>query len=195
LLIGLTVRTGQAAESVRLEILPATGEMLAATGAGDPLLPAPGQVLVCGRFDDPSFSVDDLSRLAVVLPDGRQVALRIDAASKFLEFDRIVSVRFCFALDEEAAQAGGLTLRWGPDVRAENAEVDRFVLDPSRPELYRGFRWQREAAAGGDATQVATIEVIADSTAEYHFLWYLLPMGVIFLLLTIRKARARHPAS
>jgi len=88
-----------------------------------------------------------------------------------------------------------VVFRWGPDVQAENVRVAAFALDAAQPQLYRGFRPQRQAAAGPLDTQVASIEVIADSSAEYHFLWYLLPMGVIFLLLSVRKVRARHSSS
>lgn len=195
LLIGLAVHTVRAAESVSLEIVPASQGLLAAGGEAEPLRPAAGQVLVCGRFDDPAFYVDDLSQLTVVRPDGRQVALTVDAGSLFVEFDQIVSLRFCFALDAAEAEAGGLVLRWGPDVRADNVQVDALAFDASQPQLYRGFRWLREDAAEASDAQLASIEVIADSTAGLHFLWYLLPIGVIFLLLTIRKVRARHPPS
>jgi hypothetical protein len=169
--------------------------MPAADPRAEALRPDPGQVLVCGRFDPPGFYVDDVNQLTVFGPDGRPLPLTVDASSLFVEFDQIVSLRVCFALPEAVADAADLELRWGPDVRAENLQVPALALDAAQPQLYRGFRIRRQAGAGTGDTQVASIEVIADSSAEYHFLWYLLPMGVIFVLLTIRKIRARHPTA
>lgn len=196
LLLALAASAAQGAESARLEIIPAPEGLLEPGPAAEPLRPEPGQVLVCGRFDAPDFYVDDLSQLTVLGADGRPLPLTIDSGSVFVEFDQVVSLRFCFPLDEAEADSGApVVFRWGPDVHADNAQADAFALDAAQPQLYRGFRHQRQAAAGSVDTQVASIEVIADSTAQYHFLWYLLPMGVIFLLLSVRKVRARHSSS
>lgn len=148
-----------------------------------------------GSFDHPDFAIENVSQITVTGPDGRQLPLTIESQSTFLEFDRIVALRFCFVIDEAAASSpkGDFKVSWGPDVRAENVKVDRFSLDASLAARYREFRWARADRDGaGRTTSVASVEVIADSSAQYHFLWYLLPIAVVFVLLTIRKTRARH---
>ena len=136
------------------------------------------------------FGVGDISQITLLAPDGRPLPLLIESASIFNEFGKIAALRFCCRLSEAESRPGQGTfvLRWGPDVRAGNSQVDRFAFDPARKDLYRSLRPRSAAGAG---SSVATIEVIADSTAEYHFLWYLLPMALILVLLTVRKMQAR----
>ena len=192
LILVLAASVGRGAETVRLEVLPVPDAMAPSDAEAEVLKPEPGQVLVCGRFDSPDFYVDDVSQLTVIGPEGLPLPLTIDGSSLFVEFDQIVSLRFCFPLAESQVDSADLVLRWGPDVRAGNVRVDALALDAAQPQLYRGFRPEQQADAGPVDSQVASIEVIADSSAEYHFLWYLLPMGVLFVLLTVRKIRARH---
>jgi hypothetical protein len=186
--------TVTAAESVRLLLQPAFVDPFAAPAEGPFIEPADGGILVVGRFDRPDFGIADVTQIEALAPDGRQLPLRIDAGSVCMEFDRIVSLRLAFeATEAEAEDAPGeFTLRWGPEIAGPNASVESLAIDPARLDSYRGFTWAEPAGALGDDTQFASIEVIADSTAEYHFLYYLLPVALIFTLLTIRKIRARH---
>lgn len=193
-MLGLPV--AWAAESVPLAVGPASTAFLQEWPGDEPLMPGRGEVVVAGRFEAPAFYVDDLRQIAVSGPDGVRIPLQVDGGSLFVEFDQIVSLRFAFLAAEADVQGatGGFVLEWGPDVAAENVRLENLALDAERPELYRAFRPAPPAPASGDDVQVASIEVIADSTAEYHFLYYLLPMALIFLLLSVRKVRARHPA-
>ena len=160
-------------------------------------VPGPGELAVLGTFVHPLLSIRDISEITVIAPDGHQVPLSIELSSIFFEFDRIVSLRFFFLIGESeaSAEARPFVIQWGPGVKADNAKVNRIVLDPGRCPLYREFRWRETGSASSQSRSVATIEVIADSSAEYHFLWYLLPMALIFAILTIRKIRASHPAA
>ncbi len=181
--------TSAAAEQAALQLVPADESQLSATGAAAPA--AAGTVLVFGRFDDPAFSIADPTQITVVDAKGEQLPLLIEENSLFRDLGRIVSMRFVFALPESELGAEGLQLKWGPEVRAVNVVGEGIALAPVAHERLRQFRWSR-AASGAEPPSVATIEVIADSHADYYFLWYLLPISVIFTLLTIRKIRARH---
>ncbi len=177
-----------AAESVNLDFLPASEALFLKSPESTPLaFPEKGHVLAAGRFDDGAFAIDTIDQITVVAPGGRQVPLAIDNTSIYREFGQIVSLRFYFSVPLSAlASAGGnYALKWGPDVAAQNKLVAGLALDPARPTAYRTFSWFR-----GQEVSVATIKVIADSRADYYSLWYLLPMGLIFVLLTIRKFRA-----
>ena len=189
-----------AAAGARGAPAPAGSVALALVEASDALFPGgpanavppEGQVLVCGRFDDPGFAIEEINQITVVAPDGRRAPLTIEGSSLFREFGRIVALRFSFLVSAaEAEGAKPFTLRWGPEVRAENALADCIVPDAARRTHYREFRPRPSGEAPAGAN-IGTIEVIADSSAGYHFLWYLLPMALIFALLTIRKIRARH---
>lgn len=189
-----------AAQSVSLDLLPASEALFQSEteGAKPNVNPEEGQVAVVGSFSPPAFEVEDINQVAVVDPDGNLLALQVDSELVMVEFsDRIVSLYFCFFVRAGDVKPGGtpFVVKWGPDVKAQNVSVDRLVLDERRRERYRSFRVRADGP--GDA-HTSTIIVIADSSAEYHFLWYLLPMALIFVLLTIRKIRARdstNPAS
>jgi hypothetical protein len=183
---------------VPLELVPARDELFAQQPTGAPVVPENGQIIVVGRFDGADFAIERTDQITVLAPGGRALPLRIESDSIYREFDRIVSLRLCFtAADEAESRApGAFKLEWGADVKADNVLTGPIALDPARKDAYREFRWRQKPAApatgAGQGASVATIEVIADTTAEYHFLWYLLPITLIFILLTIRKIRARN---
>ena len=177
------------ADQAALEFLPADEAQLSATGAPAPA--EPGTVLVFGRLDDPAFSITDPAQVTVVDAKGQQFPLLIEEKSLFRDLGRIVSMRFVFAIPESELAAGGFQLKWGPEVRASNAVGGEIALASVARERLRQFRWSR-APSSAEPPSVATIEVIADSHAGWYFLWYLLPISVIFILLTIRKIRARN---
>lgn len=178
-----------ATQSVEIELAPLREELL--DREGPPVIPEAGRLLVVGRFDDPRLGIENINQITVLTAGGRQLPLQIESDSIYFEFDRIVSLRFFFTVD--GSETGSLSIQWGPDVRAQNAKVKQLALDPAHRDLYREFRWRPRESAPKEESSVASIEVIADSSAEYHFLWYLLPMAVIFVLLTIRKASGRYP--
>jgi hypothetical protein len=178
-----------AAEQAALELLPADEARISATGVAAPA--EPGTALVFGRLDDPAFAIADPSQVTVVDANGKQLSLLIEEQSLFRDLGQIVSMRFVFAIPESELAAGGLQLKWGPEVRAANVVGEEIALAPVARERLRQFRWSR-APSSAEPPSVATIEVIADSHAGWYFLWYLLPISVVFALLTIRKIRARH---
>jgi hypothetical protein len=183
-----------ASESVVLTVEEAGEELfLELTPDGEPLRPEKGKAACVGRFD--RLSVKDVSQVTVTGPDGKRLPLVIEASSIFVEFDKIVALRFCFLVDADRARPGedSFTFQWGPDVRASNTKVERLVLDSALRASYRSLR-QRTASGARDST-TASITVIADSSADYHFLWYLLPISLIFAVLTARKLMVRSQAA
>lgn len=155
------------------------------------VFPKEDEVAIVGRFDSADFEIESIRQIAVESPDGTCYPLTIEKDSLFLEFGSIVAVRFFFTISTSTLQEAeeGWRIVWGEDVSSENTEILRIILDPSSRERFREFRWNIERG-GSDSSSVATIEVIAESGAEYYFLWYLLPMGLLFAILTIRKMRA-----
>jgi len=155
-----------------------------------PLDPAPAtqprSLVACGRVEDPAFAVDSLDRVRVVDADGGPVPLTIDRRSIVREFGRIVAFDFQFRAAE--GPSGSYRLEWGQAVSGQATEVDRLTVDPSRRELYRVAVVEAPAAGAGGEGSVATIEIIADSKANYYFLAYLLPMAVLLGVLGVRKA-------
>ncbi len=184
--------------SLGMEFAP-VNEVAAEIMSGEnAMLPKDGMVLVFGRLDHAGFYIEDIGNLAVETPERGRIPVFIDSSSILLEFDGIVSLLAAFEISEQEAQSGGSAFRitWGELVQASNTVVERIRIDGENRSSYREFRWQEALAseAGGEAP-FSTITVIADSTAEYHFLWYLLPMGLVFVLLTIRKIRARDSST
>lgn len=179
-----------AAESVEYEIAPAGDELFSEGAAPEPA-PGPGLCLVVFRYS--RFSAADISQITVTAPDGRALPLAVEPL--FVEFGKIADARLAFTLPEAEARVGNgpFTLKWGPDVAARNAKAEKLLPDPARREAYRSLR--PRPGANGPGGNVATLEVIADSSAEYHFLWYLLPMALVFVLLVVRKLCARGPVA
>jgi len=164
----------------------------AAAGDGATVVPEAGRVAVVGSVDYPGFSIEDTSHVTVVGPGGGELPLQIEKESITRDFDRIVALRCCFVVDESELSGGGFRLVWGSEVSARNRLVDRIKPDAGHRDAYREFVRVAAPPSADAGTSIATVEVVADSTAEYHFLWYLLPIAVIFVLLTFRKLHARH---
>jgi hypothetical protein len=176
-------------DSLRL-VVEAAGEdlfMEPATG-GERLDPGPGRAACLLRYD--RFELESTDQVTVIAPDGEAVPLVIETCSIFEEFNEIiVGLRLYFVVPEGRARPGEdvYELKWGPEVSATNSRVERLFLDPDLCDRYRALR---AAPAGGEDSTTASIVIIADSSADYHFLWYLLPMAMIFALLTVRKVLA-----
>jgi hypothetical protein len=188
LLSAFPARAAAGEESLRL-VVEAAGDdffLVPATG-GERLDPGPGRCACLLRFD--RFAMETTDRVTVIGPAGNQVPLVIESSSIFEEWGRIVGLRFYFVVPEDRARPGrdSYLLKWGPEVSATNSRVERLRLDPALRDSYRALR---AAPADGEEGTTASIVVIVDSSADYHFLWYLVPMALIFALLTIRKLRA-----
>ncbi|MCX7703513.1 MAG: hypothetical protein N2234_05375 [Planctomycetota bacterium] len=147
-----------------------------------------GTFIVIGIFNAPSFSIKSLNNITVQDANSRQIPLQIERASVYREFDEINSVRLAFKVSKEALSSGSLRLAWGDDVSATNSEVERLRINAAHKERYRTFGWE-EAPKGGSGEEFssATLEVIVDDSANLYYLWYLLPMALIFSLLLVRK--------
>ncbi len=189
---------GEEPYSLHMEFAELDAVTLETRAGAPPLVPEDGRILAFGRLDHEGFYINDISELTVEGPHGKRPQLKIDSSSLIKEFGSIVSLRFAFELmpQETEIDGPGYRILWGDTVDAGNEKVDNMYIDPDQRALYRRFVWRMDLGGGEDADEpYSTIVVIADSTAEYHFLWYLLPMGLIFTLLTIRKVRVSNPSS
>lgn len=148
-------------------------------------------LLVAGSFSPPDFSIADISQARLTDGLGRPIELLVERSSLFEEFGEIVGMRIAFRLPVDSLAAGLPVLSWGAGVTAPVRAIDRFVFpDSARPQL-RTFVPEPVTDPDAAPPRFATIEVIADSHADTYYLWYLLPMAVIFLMLAIRKALPR----
>ncbi|MCU0726631.1 MAG: hypothetical protein MUE73_12730 [Planctomycetes bacterium] len=167
------------------------GDDLFAGPASEPnLIPPEGMVAVVCRFDDSAFAIAALDRLTVTLPSGKPAELIVETDSVWEDLGEIAAVRFAFFVDE--AELDGpepCRILWGEEVTGRFRELPVFRPDPARRALYRTATWRPEGP-GGDS-QIASIEVVADSRSNYYSLLYLLPMAVLFVLLGVRKVLAR----
>lgn len=142
--------------------------------------------LITGRLAMPDFAIADLTQLKLEDASGQPLPLIVESGSVYKDFDTIVGLRIAFELDPRVLAKGLPVLTWGTGVSATNRSVPTLVYAPAAAGGIRGFTAQR-AAPAADAARFATIEIIADSHADRYYLWYLLPMGLIFTLLVIRK--------
>jgi hypothetical protein len=153
---------------------------------------------VVGRFARNTFSIPGIGNVTVYDAKSRQLQLRVERSSIYREFEDedITQIRFAFEISGEALAAGPPKLEWGADVSADNIMVDRILIDGARRERYKTFTVEECASGEGYNPQVAELEVIVDPKADYYYLWYLLPMGVVFGLLALRKIYAgRKPGT
>jgi hypothetical protein len=144
---------------------------------------------VVGLFNAPTFAVSSVNNVAVLDAAGKQLPLRIESASLYREFEDedINMMRFAFEIGRTAFSAGPPKLVWGKKVKAQNVEVEKLLVDPAKKERYRTFTWEVIPVRAQGQSSVATLEVIVDERADIYYLWYLLPMALIFGLLFLRK--------
>ena len=147
---------------------------------------------VVGRFIKDTFAIASISNVTVLDAKSRQIPLQIDSSSVYREFedDDITQIRFAFEIDKGALAEGPPRLEWGEDVSASNVLVDSISIDAGSRDRYRTFAWEECASGEGYDSQVATLEVVVDDKANLYYLWYLLPMGIVFGLLALRKIYA-----
>jgi hypothetical protein len=185
------------AERTRILVLAEAREDLFAGEEGEPnLSPRAGQVAVVCRFDAAEFRIRSLDQVAVLAPSGEAVPLIVESASVWEEMGFIVSVRLAFFVDEGDADCRTpLRIVWGPGVKGEFTEIEALRPDASARKRIRSATWALPEDTAGDDSSIASVEIVADSKADYDSLYYLLPMALLFVLLTVRKIKARDGGS
>ncbi|MFA4986713.1 MAG: hypothetical protein WC712_09035 [Candidatus Brocadiia bacterium] len=191
ILLAAPVGLAQAEGTLSLRFTVPRDKLFESSGAVT-CTPPGGMIAIIGQLDYSRFSVDSVANIQVVAPNGQNIPITIDESSIYSEFERIVGVRFYFLVPEADARGDGVEgykVTWGPEINSANNKVPTIVPDGAMKDSYREFIFYNRAG-GGDGASVATIEVIADSNADYYFLLYLLPMVLLFTILTFRKLRA-----
>lgn len=149
---------------------------------------APGSWLVVGRVALPGFAVAGPNQIRLEEAGGRPIPLVVESGTFYREFGDIAGLRIAFEFDPASLANGLPRLVWGPEVSVSNRVETAIWFAPEAAGRVRSFTLQEATATAEDeAAQFATIEIIADSNADHYYLWYLLPMGMIFTLLLIRK--------
>jgi hypothetical protein len=143
--------------------------------------------IVFGRISDFGFAIEKPEHLTVLDGENNPLPLTVETITAFREFGDIIALTFAFELDARTLAKGSPRAEWGPDVRGAIRPVDSLSFPTNAASRLHGFTPDAGDAAPSDAAQFATIEIIADSNADKCFLWYLLPMAVIFVLLILRK--------
>lgn len=169
--------------------LPAADQLPPAEGGAElTLAPEPGTRIVLGNFTQADFAVERPDQIQLADSAGNQIPLFLDASGTGREFDKIVAVRLAFRIPAETAPGAAFTLRWGDGIQGQVRELRNLALAPETAGNWAGFRWRAADGAkpAGDLS-VASVEIVADSNANYYSLWYLLPMALLFILLTVRK--------
>jgi hypothetical protein len=193
----LLLYTAAAAEagSVFLAITPVPDDFYeSALGGSDPeLADREGGLLVTGILNPPGFSIANTSNVVLYDAANTSIPVLIDKSSIYSEFDEdeINSMRIAFIIDEKVLESGTLRLEWGPDVSGPNREVDGIAIYSGDTGRYRAFSVEEKPSGDDGSSYVATLEVIVDDYADIYYLWYLLPMVLIFGLLLVRKAFLR----
>jgi len=182
-----------AAESVALRILPADPSLFESTAGGTALASEPGGFVILGCFNDPRFTAASIDNLSLSTASGETIPLLVDGASVLKEFGRIVSLRLGAMIPARLGAQGKpqqFILKWGSDVSARNHLVDGFHLDSEQEELYRGFVWDHanvKPASYGEPVTEMKLTLIAERGVDWHKYWYLIPLGLLFVLLSARK--------
>lgn len=172
-----------ASDSLVLIPVEINDKLLTLLAGKDEPLPA-GHLRFIGSFSEQSFSIPSLNNITVKNSVGSQLPLKIEETSLIEEFGSTVSLWISFDVPTgDFSQDKPLTIEWGKDVSASNSTVKSMKVDIAASTSYRTFTWRKK----NDKSSFATIEVIADSSANYYFLWYLLPIAVILVMLTVRK--------
>jgi len=193
LLLAAAIQCAAASDTgvVYLSFAPVDADFINRLPQGNGIAGLSGNIVALGQFNDAAFSVSGTEEIGVIGPDGTNLPVHIDKNSMGVEFGRLVSARLAFPLQGDPLQEQGRSYRlvWGPGRGKTAVAADNWTVDPDATAMYRVFRWTADPATNADS-QLASIEVIADSQAGYYSLWYLVPMALIFALLTIRKL---HP--
>ena len=143
--------------------------------------------IVFGRLSDFGFTIENPEHLTVLDGENNPLPLTVETGTAFREFGEIIALTFAFELDARTLAKGQPRAEWGPEVRGTVRQVESLSFPTNAASRLHAFTPDAGNAVPADAAQFATIEIIADSNADKYFLWYLLPMAVIFVLLIIRK--------
>jgi len=146
-------------------------------------------IVVVGRLTDPSFSIKDISNIILYDGAGEVIPLTVDQSSIYSEFgDKINSVFISFTITGKTLDKGTPRLVWGDDIKAEsNKLVPEIYIYRGDKDKYMMFEWVQEPKLEDKNVYTATVEVVVDEHADVYYLWYLLPIVLIFGLLLIRK--------
>lgn len=147
------------------------------------------ELIVIGTINAPTFSVEGINSVSLSDADGNPISLTIDQFSLYSEFDDGVynSMRMLFTIPENILEKGALRLTWGDDISANNRQIEHIPVYLGEKERYRTFTWEEQPEGDDGAGYAATVEVIVDNYADTYYLWYLLPMVLIFTLLFVKK--------
>lgn len=143
--------------------------------------------LVFGRLTGFDFAVENPENLRILDGAGNVLPLTVETNTIFREFDEIIALTLAFELDPRTLAKGNPRAEWGADVQGTIQDVAVISFPEHATNRLHTFTPDDGGAPAADPTQFATIEIIADSQADKYYLWYLLPMVVIFVLLIIRK--------
>ncbi|MDX9702342.1 MAG: hypothetical protein RBU23_04755 [Candidatus Auribacterota bacterium] len=155
----------------------------------DPCLPAEGGLIVIGTFSDPLFAVSGVNSVSLFDSDGNRVALTAERSSLYSEFDdgEINSMRIKFILPSNESGIPVLRLTWGDTVSSDNSMVDSLAVYDGNKDSYRHFTWRPQPDGDDSTSYSATLDVIVDNKADTYYLWYLLPVALIFTVLLVRR--------
>jgi hypothetical protein len=150
-------------------------------------------IIAVGLLDIPYFSVQDISHVALNDVCGNPVPLWVETTSLYSEFDdgTINMMRIAFLIPESDLEKGALRLSWGDSVKSENRMVDRIDLYQENRDRYRTFICEAQPRGNDAGNFSSSVVVIVDDKADIYFLWYLLPIILIFIFLFVRKALNR----
>ena len=159
----------------------------AVTDGSHPFNHSENAFTVVGKFVSASFAIPTVKNITLYDANSNQIPLTIEESSIHREFDDISEIRFSFEIDGEALAAGPPRLEWGSEISADNIVIEKILIDGTNKACYKTFAWEELPAQEDCDPQMATLEVIVDDKANLYYLWYLLPMGLIFGMLVIRK--------
>jgi len=162
-------------------------------GADPKLSGSDHDILVVGMLDMPYFSVQEISQVALSDADSVPVSLWIDASSLYSEFDdgTINLMRVAFLIPSAHLEKGAMRISWGDSVSSGNRMVEKIDLYEESRDQYRTFVCEEQPRGNDAANYSSSVVVIVDDKADIYFLWYLLPIVLIFILLFARKALGR----
>jgi hypothetical protein len=145
--------------------------------------------LVIGTINDSSFSVSGFNKLIAYDAAGQPLSLIIDRSSVYSEFDdgNINSMRIAFLIDSPTFQGGSVRLSWGESLNATNQVVEQIKIYENSLDRYRTFLWESKSQQENTESYAASLEIIVDDQADIYYLWYLLPLVILFVLLIVRK--------
>lgn len=144
---------------------------------------------VIGVFNDPSFTIPGFQQVIAYDAADQPLTLIIDRSSLYSEFENgeINSMRIAILIDQKTFQNGYLRLSWGEELKADNKLVDEIKVYRNHLDRYRTFNWESEPIQEESETYASSVDILVDDYSDTYFLWYLLPLVLLFILLIIRK--------